>query len=109
MKKREVTFSASIPVTTIYARIDFDKGALVFSDCGHPPIILYNSSRKKCSVHKGHNTPLGVQKTELIKESSINFQKGDLIFLMSDGIIETCSIENEMFDVERFCRHHELF
>jgi len=94
-------------VTTMYARIDFNKASLVFSDCGHSPIILYNSSKKKCSVHKGNNTPLGVQKTEQIKESSINFQKGDHIFLMSDGIIETSSLENEVFGVERFCRFIE--
>ncbi len=94
-------------VTTMYARINFDSGVLVFSDCGHPPIILYNSNRKKCSVHKGVNTPLGVKKTEQIKESTIHFQKGDLIFLMSDGIIETNSIENEMFGIDRFCKFIE--
>lgn len=94
-------------VTTIYARIDFDEQTLTFADCGHIPIILYDSSRKKCSVHKGENTPLGVQKTEQIKESTLNFQKEDLIFLMSDGIIETSSLENEMFGIERFCRFVE--
>jgi len=95
-------------VTTIYARIDFDKQTLAFADCGHPPLILYNSSRKKCSVHKGNNTPLGVLRTEQIKESTINFHIGDLIFLISDGIIETSSPENEMFGIERFCRFIEF-
>jgi len=67
-------------VTNMYARINFDSGVLVFSDCGHPPIILYNSNRKKCSVHKGVNTPLGVKNRNRLRNQPSTFKKGISFF-----------------------------
>lgn len=99
-------------VTTLYARIDLEKKRLVFSDCGHTPIFHYPVSGQQCNVYKGTNTPLGVQKEDQIQETGIDIQIGDLFVLLSDGVIETSSRENELYGIERLCRfistHHHL-
>ncbi len=97
-------------VTTLYARIDLEQSHLIFSDCGHTPIVLYRLSDDQCRTYKGHNTPLGVQKEESILETTIPVQDGDLLLLLSDGIIETCSSDGELFGIDRLCQfikaHH---
>lgn len=97
-------------VTTLFVRIDLEKKSLVFSDCGHTPILHYSVSGQQCRLCMGSNTPLGVQKEEKIQETSIDIQTGDLIVLLSDGILETGSPDNELYGIERLCRfintHH---
>ena len=99
-------------VTTVYTRINLEKKTLIFSDCGHTPFLHYSATTNQCRVHKGSNTPLGVQKKEKIQEITIDIQTGDLVLLLSDGIIETNSTENKLFGIDRLCRfvetHHNL-
>ncbi len=99
-------------VTSLYARIDLEKGAMVFSDCGHTPILHYQASQRRCKVHKGPNTPLGVMEKEAIQKMQIQFTPGDILVFFSDGVIETQSPDNQFFGIDRLSQfiasHHHL-
>ncbi len=89
-------------VTIVFARIDQNMKTMSFTDCGHTPVLQYLAFGKKIVMHKGPNLPIGVQAEEIIQETTFNIYPGDLLFFMSDGVIETTSPEGELYGLDRF-------
>ncbi len=63
---------------------------------------LGNDGRLKGEIHSRH-MPLGIlDESEFDSTTEVfSVQKGDKIYLYSDGVIETCGVDGEMFGQER--------
>jgi sigma-B regulation protein RsbU (phosphoserine phosphatase) len=74
-------------VTLAYAA--WDSGSLVFSSAGHVPLLHYRASAgriERCSVS---NLPLGILEDQGFGSSTICFECGDILVIVSDGFSET--------------------
>lgn len=77
--------------------ITFNKSNfnLTFSNAGHPPLLLKRRSEnqwRRITVRKsseGKNVPLGIIDHPNYDENSIILSEGDLLFIYTDGVIET--------------------
>lgn len=74
-------------VTLFHARLDVAARRLTFVDCGHGFVFL---RRRDGAVQKLHprGLPLGVRPEETYQEGSLTFDRGDILVLYSDGLID---------------------
>ena len=83
--------------------INFSDKKLIYSNYGHPPQILFQRADKKIVLMESQTFLMGIgMETSDVYQVKINFQKGDRIFLFTDGIIEAKNKDSEEFGYERF-------
>ncbi len=74
---------------------------LLFVSAGHPEALLYRAANKKISIVTGQSPMIGMFKNESYKDEIIYMEKGDFLFLYTDGITEEMDVnENKMMGTE---------
>lgn len=94
-------------VTAFYGILDVDTGELTYCDAGHQPPYLLSKEGTLKKITKEGGIALGIQDDlqhdqTLYIEKSIQLQKGDSLFLYSDGIIEAVNSETQNYPRESF-------
>ncbi len=81
--------------------IDLEKQVLLYSGCGHPPVLLYSKRENEILQLESENTVIG-----LIEDlprpctmTQIPFGRGDRLVLYTDGITEGRNPDNAMLGV----------
>lgn len=87
--------------TIFYMTFNSEKGKLTYSSAGHPPAV-YLSPKKPYQLLNTKGMLIGVDPNFSFEEQEATLQKGDKIFLYTDGIIEYLNHEGEQFGEERF-------
>jgi serine phosphatase RsbU (regulator of sigma subunit) len=89
-------------VTAAYAYIDMDKRTLTYAGAGHPPLLLWGSSRE--GVQDVIENGLFLGKFDIATYSSVEVPllPDDWILLYTDGIPETTNPSMVEFGDERF-------
>ncbi|MDD5073262.1 MAG: PP2C family protein-serine/threonine phosphatase [Candidatus Omnitrophica bacterium] len=83
--------------------IDFSDKKLVYSNYGHPPQILFQKADKKIVLMESQTFLMGIgMETSDVYQVKINFERGDRIFLFTDGLIEAKNKAGEEFGYARF-------
>lgn len=96
-------------VTCWFGIIDFQKGVLTYANAGHNPPII----KKDGEFSYLRNKPgifLGAFDGVKYQEHSIKFNKGDGIFVYTDGVTEANNINNQLYGEERlldFIKHND--
>ncbi|MBF0253267.1 MAG: serine/threonine-protein phosphatase, partial [Candidatus Omnitrophica bacterium] len=97
-------------LTAFCGLIDFSEKRLIYSNHGHPPQILLQSSDNSIVLMKSQTFLMGVGLEEdSVYHNDISFEEGDRIILFTDGITEARNEKGEMFGQERlekFSRHN---
>jgi len=72
---------------------------------GIPDVLVYRNKSRALENLRSTHLPLGVVDTDRFKTDTtlVQLEEGDRIMLWSDGIIEACNEEGEMFGDERVC------
>lgn len=83
--------------TMFYGVINTETNTLKFSGAGCPNPFIINADGNT-SILDTKGIPLGVLEETEYTDSEIKFQKGDLLCLFSDALIETPNDHDEMFD-----------
>lgn len=96
------TADSGMFVTAWIGIIDLKTNELQFSNCGHVPTILYQSS-STTEMLSSEGMALGVSTFKPVVKS-IKFGEGDTLLLYSDGIIEAHSPTNELFGESRLIK-----
>ena len=92
-------------VTCILGYLDLTTGVFTYVNAGHNPLLLYSKGENKIksfnylSCHNGF--VLAVQENMLYKTNEITLQKGDVIFLYTDGVTEAFNTKEELFGEKR--------
>ncbi|MGL4370322.1 MAG: PP2C family protein-serine/threonine phosphatase, partial [Spirochaetota bacterium] len=91
-------------VTAAYMYIEPDRSCVRFARAGHLPLLIYR--RKTCAVEQylPKGKILGRFKTAACEEIRIPLNRGDRLFLFSDGIVEGRNRSGVFFGMERFER-----
>jgi PAS domain S-box-containing protein len=89
-------------VTLFLARLDGPTRTLTYSGAGHWPGYILGPSGEVRHVLGSTNIPLGLDSTaEYPVAPSVILEPGDLVLLLTDGILEACSPHGQLFGVER--------
>ncbi len=92
--------------TMVYGVIDIQQNLVRISQAGHPSPVRVTKEGKACLVGAG-GMPVGMLPDISYDEIEFEFQKGDRLFVYSDGITECSNPENEQFSQERLIHHIE--
>jgi hypothetical protein len=88
-------------VTACSLFIDIDNGRVLYANAGHPPPLLWRSSKKEVSRFPLGGTILGPYPELVLENATLDLAKGDRLILYTDGIIETRNRTGEFFGDDR--------
>ncbi len=89
-------------VTAAYLLVDTFNKAITYVSAGHNRQLLYQCQQQKTDIIKGLGKPLGVFPDTRFEEKVLFYEKGDLLILFTDGIIEAEKSDSEQYEEERF-------
>jgi len=103
-------------ITTTYFIIDSKKKKFEFSRAGHCPTLYYSAKDKKVSFLEDNGLGLGILRDDqfdnFVDVNDLDYNKGDVLFLYTDGITEAKNNKNEEFGYERlkhFLEKHAFY
>jgi len=92
-------------ITTTYFIIDSQKKTFEFSRAGHCPTLYFSASNKKVSFLEDNGLGLGILRDDqfdnYVDVNEFTYNKGDILFLYTDGITEAKNSKNEEFGYDR--------
>jgi phosphoserine phosphatase RsbU/P len=88
-------------LTAFCGMLDFSKQKLIYSNHGHPPQILVQSSENKIVLMDSQTFLMGIgMADEGVYDAEVGFSQGDRLILFTDGIIEARNTDGELFGYE---------
>ncbi len=102
---------ATMFMTMVMLRWNNAEKKMYYVGCGHEYIIIYRAATEKCEVRQSGGIALGMvaDNSKLVKEQEIPLEKGDVIILYSDGIVEGKNMAGEMYGLNRLIMATELY
>ncbi len=89
-------------VTTWLGEIDARDGTLISLSAGQAPILHYHADRDAFDVLAADTMPLGVvSMLEIPVKDPIQLSPGDIVAVISDGLIEATDSDRQRFGVDR--------
>ncbi len=96
------TFPYERFVTLFYCELTTSQNGLVlFANAGHCAPLHYIVGRDEFEVLAPTGGLLGIVEEQKFRVENINMQRGDLLVIVTDGILEAQDSEGGMFDEER--------
>jgi phosphoserine phosphatase RsbU/P len=92
---------AELFITMAYMSYDMTSGRLRYTNAGHPPSLLYRPSSSTFAELDADGLIIGVEKGVTFDEPTLQVERGDLLLLYTDGIIEAEGPGGELFGTER--------
>ncbi len=98
------TLKPNMFVTFFIGRLNTTSGELVYSNAGHNPLVIYDSGKNKCSLHKMGGPPLGIFPPETfakqVSEHRLHLAPGTLVLQYTDGVNESMNEKGEQFGID---------
>ena len=89
-------------VTIFMGMLDIKTGEFVFVNGGHnPPMVYHKATDSYEYIKVNKNFVLGGMEDINFKQQSIKLDKGDIIFMYTDGVTEALNPNNELYGEER--------
>ena len=94
--------TAGMFLTFFYGVIDTLSKKLQFSSAGHDPMIFYRARDKKAFLREdAQGTPLGLFEGSPFETGEVDYEKGDVFVVVTDGIKELRNQKREEFGMDR--------
>lgn len=89
-------------ITMVIARLIIPENKFMLARAGHTQALFFSAREKKCHELFPEGVAIGLKNfsEEKIKEMEVPYQKGDILFLFSDGLSEILNKDDEMIGVE---------
>jgi phosphoserine phosphatase RsbU/P len=88
---------SSMFVTFFLGVLDLETGSLTYCNAGHNPPVIIRCTGEVFMFEKTTFVPVGLFEEFTYGESSVEFRKGDKIFLYTDGVSEAENSDNKLF------------
>jgi PAS domain S-box-containing protein len=93
---------AGLFVTAFFGRLEPETRTFVHASAGHPAAVILDSQGAVKTTLERTGMPLAVQDTfEVVSSESVVLETGDLVLLLTDGVLEARSPEGELFGIDR--------
>jgi len=91
--------------TLVYCIYDLDTRSLVFTNAGHCVPLLRRGDRVfPLQAERAHTPPLGVVADLEAGEARVQLHTGDMLIMVSDGIIESRDVRGNEYGINRLSR-----
>ena len=87
--------------TMFVARIDLRSGRAVYCSAGHPPAMVYRAQAGEVELLSRQSGVVGAFQSMSYHEGRFAFEKGDMLFLYTDGAIEARNAAGDFFGEDR--------
>ena len=87
-------------ITVWIGILEISTGKLVCSNAGHEYPIIYRNGKKFEVLKDKHGIVVGAFENYQYKEYELKLEKGDKIFVYTDGLVEATNSKNEMFGLD---------
>ncbi len=86
-------------MTAVCGVIDFETCKIIYSNYGHPPQYIYRLRNSDILALGAQTTLLGVDEIDsgVVFQNEIAYQKGDVLFLFTDGVLEITDHKGEEY------------
>ncbi|QBQ54157.1 PAS domain S-box protein [Nitrosococcus wardiae] len=91
-------------ITMFYMQYHLETGEINYASAGHSPPLLLRGAEAVCTKLEADGLIFGVKKEVSFEEKRTLLEKGDIMFLYTDGIIEAESRDGEFFGIKRLCK-----
>ena len=88
-------------ITSFLAVVDLKKGIMSYVSAGHNPPLIRNAEKEFRYMKVESNCVLGIDPAAQFKKQELNLQKGDMIFIYTDGVTEALNAEGKLFGSNR--------
>ncbi|NPV61672.1 MAG: SpoIIE family protein phosphatase [Methanotrichaceae archaeon] len=88
-------------VTLFYGILDGEAGSLVYANAGHPPPLLFRSTKDDFVELEVTGIALGALKGMKYEERRADLLKGDILVLYTDGVTEAINGQMEQYGMKR--------
>lgn len=92
-------------ITASLFLVDFSRAKITFCRAGHCPTLYFKNEDKSVNYFDNKGLGLGIIRNESFKKyvenNVIDFAKGDILFLYTDGIIEGADSTGEEYGYDR--------
>ncbi len=85
-------------VTVFYALIDTESKIITFGSAGHDDQILLRKKNLEIVKLQVEGKPLGIAASSVYSEKTVIYEKGDVLFLFTDGLVE--SLGGDLLDID---------
>ncbi len=89
-------------MTFLYCLVDSGQGKMTFANAGHIYPLFYRPGDGSLRWLESTSYPLGVRDWLNVECCELQLLPGDLLYLISDGMVEITNKEGESFGYERF-------
>ena len=110
---RGVAGSVDLGRFATFSMIAYDPqtGTLEYSNAGHLPILLYRHRTQAVETLHGEGLPIGIEASASYETKRYTLERGDLLVMYTDGIVEAKNEARDEFGWERLeevvTDHHE--
>ncbi|TSA27885.1 MAG: serine/threonine-protein phosphatase [Ignavibacteriales bacterium] len=95
-------FSDDKFTTLFYGELSNDKkGLFLYANAGHNPPMFYDKKNNNITYLQPSGPLLGPAPNSKFETDSINFHKGDILVIYSDGIVESANDKYDFYGEER--------
>jgi sigma-B regulation protein RsbU (phosphoserine phosphatase) len=95
-------------ISIIYGQFDLQNKKFVYGRAGHNPVLYYKESTNKSIYLQPQGIAIGMEKgilfSKTIEEEVIEFEKGDIFVLYTDGFPEAMNTKDQQFGEEEFAK-----
>jgi serine phosphatase RsbU (regulator of sigma subunit) len=88
-------------VTLLLASLNPRTRSLVYTSAGHSPGYVLSAAGEVKEVLRSTATPLGIMDGQFPASPAIGLAPGDLVFLFTDGLVESWAPDGTQFEGER--------
>ena len=88
-------------VTAWVGVLDLKSGELVYANAGHEYPVLKHRGEKFEILREKHSPPLGCLEGMSFREGKMTLQKGDVLFVYTDGVTEATNVDEQLFGTDR--------
>ena len=93
--------------TVVYMVLNLNRRRASIANAGHLPVLLQRRGGPVEEVAHASGTPLGMLPQTQYQQVELDLHPGDRLVVLSDGVIETKSEQEELFGQERLVRFLE--
>ncbi len=91
-------------VTLVYIVLDIQSKIATFANAGHFNPMLRNHKGKTIEVEFEASLPIGVLENQSYKQTDVRVNRGDILFLYTDGIVEAMDVDKNLFGRQKLLK-----
>lgn len=96
-------------VTLFLGILDVRNGIMDYCNAAHNYPYIIHANGTFNSLSKSHGLPLGIYKDKTYKNSIIELQTSDMIFLYTDGVINSKDAHNQDYGIDKLEKNIQNF